>query len=119
MSETVQSGLSENSIGALAYFTLIPGLLFLAIPPYNRSSYIRFHAWQSIVFSVLVFFVNYLVGLALSMIPSLSPVASLGVQGVIGLGFFLVWILCVVQALNGKRYELPLIGAWAERQSNK
>jgi uncharacterized membrane protein len=50
--ESVQSGVSENTIAALSYVTLIPALVFLAIAPYNRSAYVRFHAWQSIVLSV-------------------------------------------------------------------
>jgi uncharacterized membrane protein len=119
MSESVQSGISENSIGALAYFTVIPALVFLAIAPYNRSAYVRFHAWQSIAFSVVVFFVNFLVGEALALTGTASPLISLGVQGVIALGFFLVWLWCIVSALNGKRFELPVIGAWAEKQANR
>jgi uncharacterized membrane protein len=119
MSERVQSGVSENSIGALAYFTLIPALLFLAIAPYNRSAYVRFHAWQSIAFSVGVFFVNFLIGEALAMTGMVNPVAALAVKGAIGLGFFLVWLWCVLSALNGKHFELPAIGAWAEKQANR
>jgi len=119
MSESVQSGISENSIGALAYFTLIPALLFLAIAPYNRSAYVRFHAWQSIVYSVAVFFVEFLVGQGLALTSFISPQVSLAVQGVIALGFFLVWLWCIVSALNGKRFELPVIGAWAEKQANR
>ncbi len=119
MSESVQSGISENSIGALAYFTLIPALVFLAIAPYNRSAYVRFHAWQSICFSVVVFFVDFLVGQALAMTGFVSPLISMAVQGVLAVGFFLVWLWCIVSALNGKRFELPGIGAWAEKQANR
>jgi uncharacterized membrane protein len=31
----------------------------------------------------------------------------------------LVSIWCAIEALNGKLLKLPLIGAWAEQQSNK
>ena len=117
--ESVQSGVSENTIGALAYFTLIPALVFLAIAPYNRSSYVRFHAWQSIVLNVLVFFVNFIVGRGLSMIGGVGPVMSLSVQGVVSGAFFLVWLWCVISALNGKRFELPLVGAWSWKQANR
>jgi uncharacterized membrane protein len=118
-SESVQSGVSENTIGALAYFTLIPAFVFLAIAPYNRSSYVRFHAWQSIVLSVMAFFVNFLVGSGLSMMGGMTPVVLMSVQGAILAAFFLVSVWCLISALNGKRFELPLIGAWAWKQANR
>lgn len=118
-SESVQSGISENTIGALAYFTLIPAFVFLAIAPYNRSSYVRFHAWQSIVLSVLGFFANYIVGNLFTRIGGMTPVVLVSTQGVIGGAFFLVWLWCVISALNGKRVELPGIGAWAWKQANR
>ena len=117
--ESVQSGVSDNTIGALAYFTLIPAFVFLAIAPYNRSSYVRFHAWQSIVLSVMTFFLNFIAASLFSTMGSLSPLVSIGVQGVILAVFFLVSIWCVISALNGKRIELPVIGAWAWKQANR
>jgi uncharacterized membrane protein len=35
----------------------------------------------------------------------------------INLAFFIVWIICLVQAVNGKRFKLPVIGALAEKQA--
>jgi len=119
MSESVQSGVSENTIGALAYFTLIPAIVFLAIAPYNRSAYVRFHAWQSIVLSVIAIAVNYAVGITLGMLSFTTPLLLLSVEGVVWLGFLLVGLWCIVSALNGKRFELPLIGAWAWKQANR
>jgi len=119
MSESVQSGVSENTIGALAYFTLIPALVFLAIAPYNRSAYVRFHAWQSIVLSVIAIAVNYAVGAILGFLSFTTPLLLLGVQGTIWLGFLLVGLWCLVNALNGKRFELPGIGSWAWKQANR
>ena len=47
MSETSQTAISDNGAGALAYVTVVPAIVFLFLPPYNASSYVRFHAWQS------------------------------------------------------------------------
>jgi uncharacterized membrane protein len=47
----------------------------------------------------------------------LSPRAVLGVWCVVSLVVFLVWLWCVVSALNGKRFKLPIIGAWADEQA--
>jgi len=53
-----QGGLSETAAGVVAYITIVPAIIFLVMEPYNRSSFIRFHAWQSI------FFVNVPIGIA-------------------------------------------------------
>ena len=46
------AGLADNVAGMLAYFTIIPAIIFLVLEPYNRSRFVRFHAWQSIIFNV-------------------------------------------------------------------
>jgi len=48
MSEPNQTGLSDNAAGAIAYITFVPAIVFLVLPPYNTSPFVRFHAWQSI-----------------------------------------------------------------------
>jgi uncharacterized membrane protein len=120
MPSSKESGLSDNSIGALAYFTPIPAIFFLAIRRYNKRPYVRFHSWQSLVLSAFVFIFSYL----LSFIGPFT--AFLGVRGFLGLWWllvlfwaavFLVWIWCVISALNGKRLKLPVIGAWADEQA--
>ena len=45
--QAAQSGLSDNAAGALAYVTIIPAIVFLLVEPYNKNSFVRFHAWQS------------------------------------------------------------------------
>ena len=119
MPDTKQSGLSENSIGAVAYITVVPAIFFLAISPYNKSAYVRYHAWQSTTLSAVAF----ILCLVLSLIPALHTyfefIALLSLYAVILLAWILVSIWCAVFALNGKRTKLPLLGAWAEQQSKK
>ena len=55
MPDPKNSGLSDNSLGAIAYITVVPAIFFLAIAPYNKRAYVRFHAWQSVVLSVMGF----------------------------------------------------------------
>jgi uncharacterized membrane protein len=35
----------------------------------------------------------------------------------IGLGFLILWILCLVKAFNGERFKLPVLGDLAEKQA--
>src|ERR1700723_4509040 len=60
-----QGGLSETAAGAIAYITIIPAIIFLAMEPYNRSSFVRFHSWQSIFLGITAFVVH----LILAVIP--------------------------------------------------
>ena len=50
--QAAQSGLSDNAAGALAYITIIPAIIFLLVEPYNKNSFVRFHAWQCIFLGI-------------------------------------------------------------------
>jgi uncharacterized membrane protein len=118
MPDKKQSGLSDNSLGAIAYITVVPALFFLAIAPYNKKAYVRFHAWQSTVLFAIVFIISA----ALSYIPIFSRLLGFiygGLSALIWVIWGLISLLCAVNALNGKRIKLPLIGAWSEQQANK
>jgi uncharacterized membrane protein len=120
MSNPKEPGLSDNSIGALAYFTPVPAIFFLAIRRYNKRPYVRFHAWQSLVFSAFVFIFSYILNFVLSFTTFLGPYIFLGLRWLfllILVAVFLVWLWCVVNALNGKRCKLPIIGDWADEQA--
>jgi uncharacterized membrane protein len=120
MSSPKEHGLSDNSIGALAYFTPIPAIFFLAIRRYNKRPYVRFHSWQSLVFSAFVFIFSYLLNFVAPFTASFGARVFLGFGWVfvlIWIAIFLVWLWCVIGALNGKRCKLPVIGNWADEQA--
>src|SRR5271170_5241733 len=106
MSEHKETGLSDNSIGALAYFTPIPAIFFLAIRRYNKRPYVRYHSWQSLVFSAFVFLYAFILTFVLPFSASLGPHLFLGVRWLVVLiwvAIFVAWLWCVLSALNGKR----------------
>jgi uncharacterized membrane protein len=117
MSDLNPSGLSDNAAGGLAYVTMIPAIVFLIIEPYKKSSYVRFHAWQSIFFFISWAVIDILVGLVQNLVPS-SVFLTLTVLQLVGLALFIVWVITFVSAFNGKRFKLPIIGGLAEKQSN-
>src|SRR5271165_2435663 len=45
-------GMEENLAAALCYIPIIGPIVFLFIEPYKNSRTIRFHAWQSLLFTV-------------------------------------------------------------------
>jgi len=112
MSDSNPTGLSDNAAGGLAYITIIPAIVFLIIAPFKSSSYVRFHAWQSIFFFVAWAVVDILVGLVQNLVPS-TVFLTLTVLQLVGLAFFVVLVIVFVSAFNGKRIQLPIIGGLA------
>lgn len=119
MTESAHPGLSDNAAGAIAYITFVPALVFLIMPPYNTRSFVRFHAWQSILLNVAAFVLNVAFSV-LAIVPLfMSPIAFYPVIRIVWLLWFALWILCVIQAINGKTYKLPVIGDLAEKQAGR
>lgn len=106
---TAQSGLSDNAAGALAYVTIIPAIIFLIVEPYNRNSYIKFHSWQSIFFGIAA--------VAVHIFLSLIPVIGWILVPFVSLGFLVIWVILVLKALKGERFQLPIIGKFAAQQA--
>lgn len=104
-----QNGLSETAAGTIAYITIIPAIVFLAMEPYNRSSHVRFHAWQSICLGVSAIAVHLVLGLI--------PIVGWIAMPLVGLGFLVLWIMTIIKASKGERYKLPIIGNFAEKQA--
>jgi uncharacterized membrane protein len=112
-------GLSDNIAAALAYVTIIPAILFLVLEPYNRIPLVRFHSFQSIAFCVATVVLQVALMIIqgfLHFIP-LSYVLFGAVNLLVGLAFFVAWVVVVFKASRGEWYKLPLIGDFAEKQA--
>jgi len=100
----------------LAYFTIIPAIIFLVMEPYNRSRFIRFHAFQCLFFAVAW----TILWIALSIfahIPFLGWLSIL-IWPLIGLAGFILWIILILKANQNQMWKLPVIGDMAEKQAN-
>jgi len=116
---TQSAGLSSNVAGALAYsLGLITGVLFYLLQKDDR--FVRFHAMQSILVSVA--YIIAAIGLTiLETVLAFMPVPSWIVSGLLAvalsLGGFVLWVLLMVRAFQGREWEAPLVGRHARRQS--
>jgi uncharacterized membrane protein len=119
MPDSNPSGLSDNAAGAIAYITFLPAIVFLVLPPYNASPYVRFHAWQSIFLNIAAFVIDIALGIVLALMMGFLPFGLHLIWPLIDLVWLIIWILCVVKAVNGERFKLPIIGALAEQMANK
>lgn len=117
MTATNQVGLSDNAAGAIAYMTFVPAIVFLLIPPYNQNRNVRFHAWQSLLLSASAIAISFLLSFLLVIFLVFDAELLVVFKRLIWVGWFVLWLICVVKALNGERFRIPILGALAERQS--
>ena len=109
--------LAPNMAGLLCYpLSLITGVIFLALSPYNRNQFVRFHAYQSIFFFAALMVLNIALGILSIVLPgALENLMFAGLR-LLGLGGT-AWLM--YQAYLGNQYKLPVIGDLAENQSLK
>ena len=97
------TGIQPNVAGLLAYVVgFITGIIFLAIEKENK--FVKFHAMQSI----MCFAVLFVLSLILSFVPLLAMLMNLATLA--------LWILCMVQAYQGRWFRVPAIGDLAAKQ---
>jgi uncharacterized membrane protein len=108
--------MTDNVAGMLAYITIIPAIVFLVVAPYNKSRFVRFHAFQCIFLTVAWF----ALGIALSILASIPFLGWLTVLvwPVVGLAGLALWIVLLLKANQGQMFKLPVIGDLAEKQAN-
>src|SRR3954447_7263443 len=120
--KSTSTGLPANVAAALACIPLIGGIIFYLVE--KQNSFVRFYAMQSIVFGgawILFDIISMIVSSIFGALPGLGGVLitlwSL-VAALVHLGFLVVFIITVVKAFTGVRWEIPYIGPIARQQSN-
>jgi uncharacterized membrane protein len=109
-------GMTDNVAGMLAYVTFIPAIVFLVVEPYNKSKFIRFHAWQCIFFNIA--WTVLWIGLRIvTHIPFLGWLTIL-IWPLVGLAGFIIWLILLLKANQGQMFKLPVIGDMAEKQAS-
>ena len=111
---TPATPMAENVAGMLAYFTIIPAIIFLLIEPYNRNRFVRFHSFQCLFTAIALIILH----VALSFFSYIIPVLMFGVWGLLGLAELALWILLVIKAYQHQMFKLPIVGDLAEKQAN-
>src|ERR1700739_143684 len=119
MTVPTRSGISDNAAGAVSYFTFIPAIVFLLLPPYKDSNYVRFHAWQSVLLTIAAFVIDIIFGSIALLTLFLGTAALAYTFRIISLLWLVLWLVCVIQAMNGKRFRIPLLGSIAEKLAMK
>ena len=107
--------MADNVAGALCYLVgLITGIIFLVLAPYNQNRVIRFHAFQSIFMNLAWIVIAFGLNIVLVMLHLWS---LFFLSSFVGLAFFVLWIVMLIQTYQGKTIVLPLIGPIAKQQA--
>lgn len=105
------SGLTPNIVAVICYLLgIIGGAIFLLIAPYNRDPFVRFHAFQSIFFTLAWIVIGIAIGI-------IAHGAALLIYPIYQIFFLVVWVYLMISAYQGKKVVLPLIGELAQKQS--
>ncbi len=99
----------DANLAALLSYLLgfITGIVFFILE--KDSKYVKFHAMQSILVSVAIMIVNFILGL----IPILGWILAF----LISVASIILWIVLMIKAYKYTWFKLPVIGEIAEKQS--
>ncbi len=103
----------DNVLGAVAYVTIIPAIIFLLLEPYNKNKFIRFHSLQCLLLAaslIVLNTANVILGLVLGSVPFVGWILSMVFTFAIMIGGLGAWIIAVIKAYNGEEFRLPVIG---------
>ena len=110
------SGTPQNQVVAALTYLLGPvtGILFLYLEPYDTDEFVRFHARQSIAFSIAWFVVNIVLGVFIALLPYALGRLLAGLQELINLGLAIMWVFLMYKAYIGERYRIPQLADLAD-----
>lgn len=97
-----------NIFAALTYLLgFVTGLIFLYLEPYNQDEFIRFHARQSIGFSVAWFAIAVVFGVFIAVLPHGLGALLNFILTLIDIALAVFWVFLMYKAYNGERYRIP------------
>ena len=118
--QSASTGLPSNVAAALACIPLIGGIIFYVLEKHDQ--FVRFYAMQSIIFGgawiVFTIIWNVLFGV-LAHIPAIGWMFALVlwlIWAVWSIGAVIVWIIAMIKAFSGVRWDIPYIGPMARNQ---
>ena len=111
------TGLDPNLAAALAYLAgPFSGALILLVE--RANGYVRFHAWQSI-FALgglgLLSVATLILSFATLLVSPLLFTVMYRFSEIVAIVWLVAWIVLLIKAFSGARWELPIAGKYAAR----
>ena len=104
--------MASNVAGLLCYlFGFITGIIFLVMEPYKNDKFVRFHALQSILFSIFCIIISWgASALLFGMMFAGGFGFAFTLLRVIQLAVFVAFLFLMYKAYNNEQFKLPIIG---------
>lgn len=111
-------GLTENVASALCYLlTIVTGVLFLVLEPYNKNRTIRFHAFQAIFLGLAWIVTMIVVGIITTPLAFMGFYFVWSLTRLIYLAYLALIVVLMYKTYNNEKWVLPIIGPLAEKQA--
>ena len=114
------TGLPSNVAAALACIPLVGGIIFFVLE--KTDQFVRFYAMQSIIFGgawIIFDIVARIVHAVFASVPAVGGVFVMLwglVWAILTIGFLIVFVIAVIKAFSGVRWDIPYIGPVARKQ---
>jgi uncharacterized membrane protein len=105
----------NNVISALCYVGFaITAIIFLLVEPYSRDDAIRFHARQSIAFTVAWVAFSIVMAVFIGVLPGPLSALFVMISRIGDIALAVLWIFLIYQAYVGNRFRVPVLADWAD-----
>src|ERR1700682_2373349 len=121
-SHNTGSGMAENVAGLLCYVLgWVTGIVFFLI---DKRPYVRFHAAQSIVvfggLNVISIIIRIMFGAGLMMMGGWGAFGlGAALYSLVNLVAFLLWVLLMIKAYQGEKFQVPVAAGIAQSFAGK
>jgi uncharacterized membrane protein len=111
-------GLDDNIAALLGYLIGILSIVWLILEPYKNRPFVRFHAFQCLVFwgsFVVASIAITILSIMLAFVPGVGGLLAGVLWFAIYCGGFVIWIVLMVKAYQGEKWKIPVIGNFAQK----
>jgi uncharacterized membrane protein len=120
-SHSAGSGMAENVAGLLCYVLgWVTGIIFFLI---DKRPYVRFHAAQSMVVFGGLHIINIIIGILFGARVMMGGWGTFGVgaalYSLVNLLTLILWILLMVKAYQGEKFQVPVAAGIAQSFAGK
>lgn len=101
--------MDNKTISIISYITIIGWVIAYLVGKDNLDSFSKYHLRQSLGLGLMAIGVSFIIGILRFMIPALGMITW-----IINLFFFVLFIVGIINAANGQKKPLPVIGKMFE-----
>lgn len=107
-------GQEDRTAAILSYITIIGFIVAIVLHSSKKTALGAFHLRQVlgfIVVGIAVWIAVAITSFILAFIPVIGPILGFLIWAALGLGGFVLWLMGLIAAIQGKQTPVPVIGA--------